>query len=178
MAASPTTRIRLQLSCRVAVTTVHVWGPAGSAAQSGSAIVVHPDLGCFPACRSEARERPARRVSLAEATGRAVGAARIRTARHESAVLLLVMAAVGRRRFDRARRARAVRHLQRRHSSIRSRAGAACHDADRDERGAAGVGDDARVGAACSNRTWRARSITIQWLPVPSSLPGTPIQQR
>lgn len=27
--------------------TVHVWGPAGSAAQPGSAIVVHPDLGRF-----------------------------------------------------------------------------------------------------------------------------------
>ncbi len=29
--------------------TVHVWGPAGSAAQPGSAIVVHPDLGSFRA---------------------------------------------------------------------------------------------------------------------------------
>ena len=29
--------------------TVHVWGPAGSTAQPGSAIVVHPDLGSFRA---------------------------------------------------------------------------------------------------------------------------------
>jgi glycosyltransferase involved in cell wall biosynthesis len=29
--------------------TIHVWGPAGSAAQPGSAIVVHPDLGSFRA---------------------------------------------------------------------------------------------------------------------------------
>ena len=80
--------------------TVHVWGPSGSAAQPGSAIVVHPDLGRFRAADLQARERPARRVSLSEAIGRAVGAAWIRTARDESAVLPLVVAEVGRRRFD------------------------------------------------------------------------------
>ena len=37
--------------------TVHVWGPSGSAAQPGSAIVVHSDLGRFPPSRSETDER-------------------------------------------------------------------------------------------------------------------------
>ena len=72
--------------------TVHVWGPAGSAAQPGSAIVVHPDLGSFRAADLRRMSALLDAYRLSEAIGGAVGAAWIRTARDESAVLLVVVA--------------------------------------------------------------------------------------
>ena len=156
--------------------TVHVWGPAGSAAQPGSAIVVHPDLGSFRAADLrrmsallDAYASPRRLVVQWVPHGygqramnlpfclwlwqRSVAGDSIELVVHEPFVTFS--------------------------GGIRQcvcRRGAARDDADPDERGAARVGDDARVDAAARAVSGRARYRRFSGCRFPAAFrPPTPL---
>ena len=148
MAASLTTRIRSRPSCRAAEKRSTCGDRQAAPPQPGSPIVVHPELGRFQIGRFAPRKPAARRTSLAEAVGRAVGAAWVRTARHESAVLLLVVAPVHSRGCGRTDRSRAVRDILGRRRPMCDGGSAARDDVDALECGAPGLGDDACLGTA------------------------------